>query len=112
MTQPTKKARVGMLDIDESIYQPASLDEHLCMYACFINALRTEPLRLAFSANNLDDPAKQFKECAASRFVTKQEKTIFEKRIAREGYNHRDMIFYLEWLKSNGKSITFNNDMY
>ena len=62
-------------------------------------ALRTEPLRLAFSAHNLGEVFKKFLEIAAGERINPKNGRLIDRK--KEGYFPQDVTRYLDFLKAN-----------
>lgn len=85
--------------ISDKIEQITKATENLYLPNCMYQALRTEPLRLAFSAHNRKEVFKTFLEISAGeRINPKNGKPIDRKK---EGYFPQDVTRYLNFLKAN-----------
>lgn len=91
-------------DTARKILKPNKDDENLCMFIGMLNCLRTEAERLAFAAGDPKFRGQNFK-AFVSADIKEHHPNNYEEIIAlkeEEGYNSRDMLRYLLYLKSQG----------
>jgi hypothetical protein len=99
----TKSYKTDPYLITDKIVHPLDSSSNLCMFYALFNALRSTELRIAFSGGKMSDPSYHFVERIKHLGMEHHERAL------EDGYNERDMGFYLSWLKNSGhiKSYTW-----